>query len=79
MNAKDTKQEENFGSSSEFGFIKMGQMMTHVKKFCCSGKDEFPDCSAMMKDVMKQMKDQNWNVQQEVRKESKEEKNENDR
>lgn len=64
MSPEETKHTGKKTASADSGFGPMRHMMSQKMNTCCTGGGGFPDCSTMMKDVMKQVKNQSSTPQE---------------
>ena len=58
MQTEETKDTGDTAKSVDFEFASMGKRMCEMMSKCCPGQGGFPDCSAMMKNMMEAMEDQ---------------------
>jgi hypothetical protein len=58
MQEEETQGKGDKAQTAGFGCFPMGQGMVEMMSRCCAGQGEFPDCSAMMKNMMEAAKNQ---------------------
>ncbi len=64
MSTEETKHKEKKTASADSGFGPMGHMMSQMMDACCTGEGGFPDCSTLMKNMMKSVSSQSSSSQE---------------
>ncbi len=64
MAAEEKTKTEDTAASANFKSFSMREMMSQMMNMCCAGEGGFSGCASMMKDMMKQMRDQSPHPQQ---------------